>query len=455
MTDPNHPYDPAKSYNDDDRDYAFGNFEAYLKGIESAFASFAALDTNSEMLKAPLALGRSLATILKERGWKNFFSFKDFVGLDIEVFYYQMRDGMWPSFIFIHGPPCRAFNTESPTLSWAEIVSMRRRAVELHLLYLFSRRFLAKIMTDGFNVSIDLAKYTVLYSILMAHAMFQYLVANFHISTKTACLFSKNMMVSFNAFLHEARGYVNGLYSENCNRGLVSLAAREENVRTNSSDLTRDMHYTQTVLNIFSRCFSKKCPVANLKLLTVDQGFSLVVDVLKKNRGRRDRFLKKKLIGSKLLLGFTNAWNRSSLQSTGVIEDKKEATQALMKDVKGWPETFPKGLSWKPKREKWHLQKTIRGNLKMGLFFPDTMPGRLDALNGLNRFNAMKVLKQSEIKKATSEQLKDIKEVMKKHITVKNGNICDCEWCKDTSDSNAKKRKSTSSKKQPATKKHS
>mmetsp|Transcript_1841 Transcript_1841/g.3057 ORF Transcript_1841/g.3057 Transcript_1841/m.3057 type:complete len:84 (+) Transcript_1841:2-253(+) len=83
------------------------------------------------------------------------------------------------------------------------------------------------------------------------------------------------------------------------------------------------------------------------------------------------------------------------------------------------------------------------------------MPGRLDALNGLNRFNAMKVLKQSEIKKATSEQLKDIKEVMKKHITVKNGNICDCEWCKDTSDSNAKKRKSTSSKKQPATKKHS
>ena len=452
MTDPNHPYDPAKGYNDDDRDYAFSNFEAFLKRVESAFASFAALDTNSEMLKAPLALGRSLATILKERGWKNFFSFKKF-GLDIEVFYYQVRDGMWPSFIFIHGPPCRAFNTESTTLSWAEIVSMRRRAVELHLLYLFSRRFLAMIMTDGFNVSIDLAKYTVLYSILMAHAMFQYLVANFHICTRTACLFSKNMMVSFNAFLHEARGYVNGLYNENCNRGLVSRAARRENVRTKSSDITKDMHYMQTVLNIFSRCFIKKCPVANLKLLTVDQGFSLVVDVLKTVKSRRDRFLEKKLIGSKLLLGFRNAWNRSGKKSSDVIEDKKEATQALMKDVKGWPETFPKGLTWMPEKDKWTIKTTIRGNLKRCMSFPDTMPDLLDALNGLNRFNEMKVLKQSEITKATSEQLKDIKVVMKNHITVKNGNICDCEWCKDTS--NAKKRKSTSSKKQPATKKHS
>ena len=70
----------------------------------------------------------------------------------------------------------------------------------------------------------------------------------------------------------------------------------------------------------------------------------------------------------------------------------------------------------------------------------------------------MKALKKNVIKQATSEQFKKIKEVMKKHIRVKDGNNCDCEWCEEAEEAlkpNTKKRKSTVSKKQPATKKHS
>ena len=454
MTDPNHPYDPSKCYDDDDRDFAFDNFEAFLKKMERAFASFAALDTNSEMLKAPLARARSLKTILKERGWKFFFSFKEF-GLNIDVYFYQNEDGMWPSFLFIHGPPYYAFDTELNTLSPEQIGWMRKRAVELHLLFLFSRHFLAKVMTNGFNVSKDLADYTVLNSILMAHAMFQYLVANFHIGTKFACLFSKNMIVSFNAFLEKAGGYVNGHYSENCNNGLVSLASRQAQTysQTKSTNVTSDHHFAQKVLNIFTRCFSKQCLVAGLKVLTVDEGFSLAVDVLKKSPNRLSRFKEKNLIGSELLKGLASFWDRAKVGSSGVIEDKKDATQALMKDVEGWPEIFPPGLNWNSKNETWNLRKTIFGSCRIDVTFHDTMQGRLDALNGLNRFNAMKKLKKDVLKTATSEQSEKIKEVMLKHIQVKDGKTCVCEWCKEDSKSNAKKRKGTASKKQPATKK--
>ena len=446
-TNPKYPYDPSKGYNDDDRDFAFGNFEDFLEGIESTFASFAALDTNNEMLKAPLARARSLVTILDERGWKFFFSFRPF-GLNIDVYYFQEFVGWWPSFIFIHGPPCQAFNTESPTLSSAEVMSMRQRAVELHLLFLFSRRFLSRTMTNGFNVSIDLSKYFVLGSILMAHAMFQYLVANFHLSTKGACLFAKNMIVSFNAFLEKSGGYVNGLYNENCNRKLVSYAVRTEIRRRNMGirGFTKDMDYRQTVLNILSRCFSKKWSVAGLKALTVEAGLSLAVDVLKKDP-RWPRFKEKKLIGGALLARLTNAYNRARGGSSGATEDKKEATQAIMKDVVGWPEIFPKGIGWHTTHEIWYLQKVIFGRCRIDVTFPDTPQGLLEALNALNRFIAMKKLKKNVFAAATSEQLEEMKKVMLKHIRVKDGNICDCEWCEEDSASDA----STSTKKRAAT----
>lgn len=363
MTHPNYPYNAARSYTDADRNFAFRNFEAFMESMEKKFASFGALDTNSEMLKAPLAGGRTLEEILTRRGWKYFFNFKDF-GLDIVVYFFQEKDGYWPSFIFIHGPPCFAFSTESTTLTKKIIELMQKRVVELHFLFLFSRKFLAEMMSDGFNVSSDLRDYTVLYNLLMAHAMFQYLIANFHLNTKYACLFAKNMLVSFNAFLADVTvgttKYINGYYCENNNKGLVSLAARAEAARTTISDKTRDMHYVQTVLNIITRCFTSECLLANVKVLSVTECFSQVVEALKAVKSsssigstvaaaanfRWKQLKEGNVIGGPLLEGLTNAWSRSSGSAKPATQDKKEGAQQQMEGKTGWPTEWPKGLTW-------------------------------------------------------------------------------------------------------------
>jgi hypothetical protein len=440
----NKPFD-AGSYNDGDRNFAFDNFLAFVELLENTFASFAALDTNKEMLRASKAVGRSLVEILEERGWNFFFSFADF-GLDIDVYYYQKEDGHWPSFIFIHGPPCFAFNTESTTLTKYLIDLMRKRVVELHLLYLISRKFLEEVMTDGFNVSRDLHDYTVLYNLLMAHAMFQYLVANFHLNTKYACLFAKNMLVSFNAFLADitvnTRRYINGYYCEHNNNKLVSEAARRE--ATYNSDETRDNHYVQTVLNIITRCFTSKCPLPNVMVLNEEECFSQVVELLNDVKNKANRwmhFKERNVIDGPLLKGLTRAYARLGGRAKATAQDKIDEAQQRMEGMTEWPAEWPTGLGWDKSKSNWKLKKQVHG-IRVSWRFDDNKEGLLDAVKVKTRFDEMKESKNNLLKAAATKEEKDrLRNVINQHCRVTEGQSCVCAWCNDlNADSNKRRR---------------
>jgi hypothetical protein len=399
------------------------------------------------MLRASKAVGRTLVQILEERGWKVFFSFADF-GLDIDVYYYQKEDGYWPSFIFIHGPPCFAFNTESTKLTKTMIDLMRKRVVELHFLFLFSRKFLKEVMSDGFNVSRDLQDYTVLYNLLMAHAMFQYLVANFHLNTKYVCIFAKNMLVPFNAFLAditvESTRYINGIYCDNNNNGLVSRAARREATQTTSSDQTRDKHYVQTILNIITRCFTSKCPLPNVMVLTEEECYSQVVELLKavKDKAKRwKHFKERNVIVGPLLKGLTRAWDRSAVNAKPAAQNKIDEAQQRMQGKTGWPDSWPTGLGWDKSKSNWKLKKMVHG-IRVSWRFDDNEEGLLDAVKVKTRFDEMKESKNNLLKAAATKEEKDrLRNVINQHCRVTEGQSCVCAWCNDlNADSNKRRR---------------
>eukprot|EP00985_Skeletonema_marinoi_P010991 scaffold5175_cov77-Skeletonema_marinoi.AAC.1 len=421
-------YDAAGGFNDDDRNFAFGNFQAFLRYLQDTFIAFGALDSNKEMLKSVLAGNKTMDEILLERGWKHFFSFSRF-GFDIEVYYYQKKEGYWPSLLFLHGPPCYAFFTKESTLAQKLIESMQKRAVELHLLFLISRKFLQGVMQNGFNVSRDLALYTVMFNILMAHAMFAFLVTNFHLSTKGACLFAKNMMVAFNAFLMSAEGYHNGLFSHNCSNGIVSKRVRSGIYR--ECEEQREFHFGVEVVNVLTRCISDSVQSCiGIKMLSLDESMTTAVAILKSNGNRFNLFKAKNVVCSTLLEMLTIAMMQAG--TIGNAEAKKIAN-AMMQEVKpGWK--CPPGLNWINSNGSWSLQKGFKHkgfngkSISLGSY-PNTIEGLQMAASAAGRFDAEynKEFKATITEGNVEEKMREIK----KRCMVKQGQDCASDLCEE------------------------
>eukprot|EP00984_Skeletonema_dohrnii_P023183 scaffold12261_cov72-Skeletonema_dohrnii-CCMP3373.AAC.1 len=382
-------YDAAGGFNDDDRNFAFGNFEAFLLNLQETLAAFGALDSNKEMLKSVLAGNKTMHEILLERGWKHFFSFSPF-GLDIEVYYYQKKEGYWPSFLFLHGPPCHAFSTKESTLAQQLIESMQKRAVELHLLFLISRKFLQGVMQNGFNVSRDLAQYTVMFNILMAHAMFAFLVSNFHLSTKGACLFAKNMMVAFNAFLMSAEGYHNGLFSHNCSNGIVSKRVRSGIYRECEEQC--EFHFGVEVVNVLTRCISDSVqPCIGIKMLSLDESMTKAAAILKVNDSRFKLFKAKNFVCSTLL---------------------KLIAIAMMQEVEpGWE--LPSGMEWNENAQCWELSKEFNGKMLSLGCYGYSIAGLQKAAFVAGRFDA--VCTEQFKATITETNVKEMMRVIREH----------------------------------------
>lgn len=86
-------------YASDHRDLARRTIRRRLARLEKEFLGTCALDLKDAALFGSDAMARHM---FLRRGWEVFF---DFAPFEIVV-YIHRKDGQWPSFVFLHRPPC-------------------------------------------------------------------------------------------------------------------------------------------------------------------------------------------------------------------------------------------------------------------------------------------------------------------------------------------------------------
>ena len=222
----------------------------YVRNLQETLLAIGFLDVNTAAFKHS---GTTAAQFLVDCGWKEFFSFLAF-GFDIVVYIYQEHEGWWPSIIFLHKPPCWAVNTDfKEEVNQWNVASWRKRAAELYLMFLVTTMLREEDKTD-FAIDTDFSNLSI-FNLLMAHEIYIHWVVHLHIGRMYAALIFKNLLVPIDVNFFD--GEYNSLRIES-NTEVVARYQRERiaNAARRLTDITIDMTWRQTLVNILGHCTS-------------------------------------------------------------------------------------------------------------------------------------------------------------------------------------------------------
>jgi len=235
----------ASKYSSAARSRARDRISSWLEYLKGKVGGFAALNRCKAAFDGP-----DLPTVEQFLEQHDFYLFFSFTLLHIEVYMYQEEEGWWPVFIFLHGPPCyMADSTYSMKVTPSIVESMKKRCKEMYAIFLIC----LKLREPDASSEIDrnLNNYSIFGNLLVAHAVYVYMICNVHIGRQYACIAFKNFLLgdecnAFDPCFH-------GLEFEN--PLVLSKSARQKLKYDGGS--VNNTNFTREVLSCMSHCIEE------------------------------------------------------------------------------------------------------------------------------------------------------------------------------------------------------
>jgi len=237
-------YDAAK-YSTAARSRARDRISLWLEYLKGKVGGFGALNRCKAAFDGP-----DLPTVEQFLEQHDFYHFFTFTLLHIEVYMYQEMNGWWPVFVFLHGPPCyMADSTFTMKVTPSIVEGMKKRCKEMYAIFLICLKLRQPDASS--EIDRDLANYSIFGNLLVAHAVYVYMICNVHIARVYACIAFKNFLLGdeCNAF----DPCYHGLEFEN--PLVLSTSARKKLKYDGGSEY--NTNFTMEVLSCISHCIEE------------------------------------------------------------------------------------------------------------------------------------------------------------------------------------------------------
>jgi len=157
-------YDASK-FSSAARSRARDRISLWLEYLKGKVGGFGALNRCKAAFDGP-----DLPTVEQFLEQHDFYHFFTFTLLHIEVYMYQEMKGLWPVFIFLHGPPCyMADSTFEMKVTPSIVESMKKRCKEMYAIFLICLKLREPDASS--NIDRDLANYSIFGNLLVAHVV--------------------------------------------------------------------------------------------------------------------------------------------------------------------------------------------------------------------------------------------------------------------------------------------